>query len=150
MQTYVKTGKAKLKKQKILNCLKKFGMTLLALPFFLLMLWVLYEAIGMCVNRTATKRQTEALRRNLENAIFDIEIADICSKTGNTSGTGNHVECLSFIAFSTGMQKAEIESRMSKYYASDEDTWHVEEKGDGNYIIYVNTAAPFADNIEGH
>ncbi len=139
-----------MEKQKILNCLKRIGKTLLVLPFFLLMLCVLYEAIGMCVNRIATKRQTEALRQNLKNAIPDIEIADICSKTGNTSGTGNHVECLSFIAFSTGMQKAEIESRMSKYYALDENIWHIEEKGDGNYIIYLITSAPFADNIEGH
>ena len=108
----------------------------------------MYETFGMCVNHLATKRQTEKLQINLESEIPDIKIVSVYSETGNTSGTGNHVDCLSTITFSTGMQKSEIESSMSKYYEFDD--WYLDKTNTGQYLFYLNTAAPFEDNIEGH
>ena len=96
------------------------------------------------------KEQTNALQMNLESEISDIEIISVYSETGNTSGTGNHVDYLSSIIFSTEMQETEIEDRMSKYYMFDDGSCYVNKTDDGYYTIYINTPAPFADNIEGH
>lgn len=104
----------------------------------------------MCINHIATEKQTKTLQMNLENEISDVEIVSIYSETGNTSGTGNHVDCLSSIIFSTEMQKTEIEDRMAKYYVFDEWSCYINKTDDGNYMVYLNTSAPFADNIEGH
>lgn len=130
--------------------LKRFGIAILTLPITLLVIWGLYEVFGMCINHIATKEQTNTLQMNLENEISDIEIVSVYSETGNTSGTGNHVDCLSSIIFSTEMQKTEIEDCMSKYYVFDEWSCYVDKTDDGYYTIYINTSAPFADNIEGH
>jgi len=110
----------------------------------------MYEVFGMCANHMAAKEQTNTLQRNLENEISDIEIISVHSETGNTSGTGNHVECLSSVIFSTEMQETEIEARMSKYYTLDEWSCYVNKTEDGYYTICIITSAPFADNIEGH
>lgn len=130
--------------------LKRFGIVILALPIALLVIWELYEVFGMCINHIATKEQTNTLQINLENEISDIEIVSVYSETGNTSGAGNHVDCLSSIIFSTEMQKSEIEDCMSKYYVFDEYSCYVDKTDNGYYTIYINTSAPFADNIEGH
>jgi len=130
--------------------LKRFGIGILTFPIILLVIFGLYEAFGMCINHIATKEQSNTLKTNLENEIFDIEIVSVYSETGNTSGTGNHVDCLSAIIFSTEMQKTEIEDCMSKYYVFDEWSCYVNQLDDGYYKIYVNTSAPFANNIEGH
>ncbi len=130
--------------------LKRLGITVLLLPTILLVIWGLYEVYGMCVNHMTTEEQTRTLQANLETEISDIEIVSVYSETGNTSGTGNHVDCLSLIIFSTEMQKNEIEDRMSKYYVLDEWYCFVNKMDDGNYTIYINTSAPFVDNLEGH
>lgn len=130
--------------------LKRFGAAVLVLPIILFVIWGVYEVFGMCINHIATKKQTNTLQMNLENEISDIEIVNVYSETGNTSGTGNHVDCLSSIIFSTEMQKTEIEDCMSNYYMFDESSCYVNETDDGYYAIYINTSAPFADNIEGH
>lgn len=130
--------------------LKRFGIEILFLPVTLFVIWGLYEAFGMCINHISTRKQTDTLQMNLESEISDIEIVDVYSETGNTSGTGNHVDCLSSIIFSTEMQKTEIEDYMSKYYVFDGWSCYVNKTDDGYYIIYVNTSAPFPDNIEGH
>ena len=117
--------------------LKRLGVALLFLPVMLVVVFVIYEIFGMCMNHIATKEQTDTLRGNLEN------------ETGNTSGTGNHVDCLSSITFSTEMQESEIEACMSKYYVFDEWGCYVR-KRDGCYMIQIITSAPFPDNIEGH
>ena len=130
--------------------LKRFGITFLSLPIILMAIFVLYEILGMCVNHIATQKQTHTLQMNLENEISDIEIISVYSETGNTSGTGNHVDCLSSIIFSTEMQDREIEDSLSKYYVFDEWNCYVNKTDDGYYTMYVNTSAPFADNIEGH
>ena len=123
---------------------------ILSLPIALIAVWVLYEIFGMCINHIATKNQTNTLRTNLESEISDIEIISVYSETGNTSGTGNHVDCMSLIMFSTEMQETEIKDCMSKYYVFDEWSCYVNKTDDGYYKIYINTSAPFADNIEGH
>ena len=104
----------------------------------------------MCVNHIAAGEQTKTLQANLENEIADIEIIKVYSETGNTSGTGNHVDCLSSIVFSTQIQESEIEECMTKYYVFDEYSCRVSKTQDGYYVIDINTSAPFADNIEGH
>ncbi len=123
---------------------------MLSLPIALPVVWALYEIFGMYINHITTKEQTNTLRTNLESEISDIEIISVYSETGNTSGTGNHVECLSSITFSTEMRKTEIEECMSKYYVFDGWNYYLNKTDDGYYIIYINTSAPFADNIEGH
>lgn len=130
--------------------LKRFVVVILSLPITLVIVWGMYEIFGMCINHIATKEQTNTLRMNLENEISDIEIIGVYSETGNTSGTGNHVDCLSSIMFSTKMQEMEIEDCLSEYYVFDEWSCYVNKTEDGYYTIYINTSAPFADNIEGH
>jgi hypothetical protein len=86
------------------------------------------------------------LQTNLESEISDIEIISVDSETGNMSGSGNHVDCLSSIIFSTELQETEIENCMSKYYFFDEWSCYVNKTDDGYYKICINTSAPFADN----
>ena len=129
---------------------KRFGIVMLSLPIALVIVWMLYEIFGMCINHITTKEQTNTLRTNLESEISDIEIISVYSETGNTSGTGNHVECLSSITFSTEMRETEIEECLSEYYVFDGWNYYLNKTDDGYYIIYINTSAPFADNIEGH
>ena len=130
--------------------IKRIGRSILLFPIVLLAVFVLYEMFGMCVNHIATRQQTKQLQTNLERAIPDIEIIDVYSETGNTSGTGNHVDCLSSITFATEMRESEIVSRMSEYYKYDEWSCFVKKTEDGDYLFYLNTSAPFADNLEGH
>lgn len=130
--------------------LKKLGIVILSLPIILVVILVLYEIFGICINHITTNKQTNTLKINLENEISDIEIINIYSETGNTSGTGNHVDCLSSITFSTKMQETEIKNCMSEYYVFDEWSCYINKTDDGYYIICINTPAPFADNIEGH
>ncbi len=130
--------------------LKRLGIVIVFLPIVLIVIWIAYEIFGMFMNHMATRKQTNTLRMNLESEISDIEIIDVYSETGNTSGTGNHVDCLSSIIFSTEMQETEIEGRMSKYYVFDGWSCYIDKTDEGCYTIYINTPAPFADNIEGH
>lgn len=130
--------------------LKRFMIMVLSLPVMLVIVWGMYEIFGMCINHIATREQTNTLQMNLESGISDIEIISVYSETGNTSGTGNHVDCLSSVIFSTKMQEAEIEDCLSKYYVFDEWNCYVNKTEDGYYTIHINTSAPFADNIEGH
>ena len=129
---------------------KKIGWVILFLPFLLILFFIVYEIFGMCINHHATKQQTNLLQVNLENEISDIQIINIYSETGNTTGTGNHVDCLSAIIFSTNMPESEIRDTMSKYYEFNEWNCFLNKTDDGNYLFYLNTAATFEDNIEGH
>ena len=133
-----------------MKLVKRVGVVLLSLPIILIVIFILYEIFGMCINHIATKRQTDKLQINLENKILDIKIVDVYSETGNTSGTGNHVDCLSAIKFSTKMQEFEIENSISEYYEFNEWSCFVNRTDDGNYVFYLNASAPFKDNIEGH
>lgn len=130
--------------------LKRTGIFILLLPCMAIAIWLAYEIVGMCANHMATWKQTNTLQENLKREISDIEMINVYSETGNTSGTGNHVDCLSSVLFTTEMQGSEIEECMSKYYTFDEGSCYVDKTEDGYYTIYINTSAPFADNIEGH
>ncbi len=130
--------------------LQRLGIVVILLPTILITIFIIYEYFGMCINHLATQKQTNTLQRNLENEISDLEIISVYSETGNTLGTSNHVDCLSSIAFSTEMQETEIETCMSKYYTFNDWDCYVNQTDDGNYIFYINTSAPFRDNIEGH
>ena len=130
--------------------LKRSGAAVLLLPFLCSISFILYEVFGMCINHIATERQTAELRSNLESVIQDIQIISVSSETGNTSGTGNHVDCLSSITFSTQMQESEIKDSMAEYYELNEWSCYITKTEDGLYLFYLNTSAPFADNIEGH
>lgn len=130
--------------------LKRFWVVMISLPIVLAAAWGLYEIFGMCANHSAAKKQTDRLRMNLEREITDIEIISVDSQTGNMSGTGNHVDCLSVVVFSTEMQEAEIEDCLSEYYVFDDPDCSMRRTEDGFYRISVLTSAPFADNIEGH
>ncbi len=130
--------------------LKRTGAAVLLLPFICIISFILYEVFGMCINHIATELQTAELRSNLESVICDIQIISVSSETGNTSGTGNHVDCLSSITFSTQMQESEIKDSMAEYYELNEWSCYITKTEDGLYLFYLNTSAPFADNIEGH
>ena len=147
---FAKSEKSGVEEGIFMKLLKGFGITLLSLPIILIVIFVLYEIFGMCVNHMTTKKQTTTLQMHLESEIPDIKIISVYSETGNTSGTGNHVDCLSSIIFSTEMRDREIEDSLSKYYVFDEWNCYVNKTDDGYYTMYVNTSAPFADNIEGH
>lgn len=129
---------------------KRAGAVLISLPVLLLAFFVFYEVFGICVNHMSTRQQTDQLLENLEQEIPDLTILTVHSETGNTSGTGNHVDCLSSITFSTEMQEFEIRNRLSKHYSFDEWACYLAGTEDGNYLFYLCTSAPFADNIEGH
>lgn len=123
---------------------------LLSLPFILIAAFISYEVFGMCANHISTSKQTRSLQMDLQKEIPDIKIISVYSETGNTSGTGNHVDRLSSIIFSSEMPETEIEDRMSKYYALDGWSCYLRRTDDGHHMIYLNTPAPFPDNIEGH
>lgn len=129
--------------------IKRIIVGIFCIPFVLAGCYILFEIFGMCVNHISTSRQTRELTRNLTQAISDVEITDVYFETGNTSGTGNHVDSLSLITFSSKQSLDEIQGSMSEYYEWDEWNCFIEER-DGEYIFYLNTAAPFPDNIEGH
>lgn len=63
--------------------LKRCGIVILSLPIALAAVWMIYEIFGMYTNHTATVKQTNTLRMNLENEISDIEIIHVYSETGN-------------------------------------------------------------------
>lgn len=129
---------------------KGIGIMIILMPFILIAAVILYEMVGMCVNHAATDRQTNGLQADLTENIPDITILEINSVTGNASGTGNHVECMSTITFSTKMTENEIKEAMSEYFASDNKYCMIKKEEESCYSFYVETSAPFPDNIEGH
>ena len=130
--------------------IRKILISLCILPFLLIAALVLFEVFGMCVNHIATARQTNRLKKVLEKEIGDVEIIDIYSVTGNTSGTGNHVDCMSVATFITAKQQTEIENILSGYYELNEWSCFVTRSEAGDFTFCLITSAPFRDNIEGH
>lgn len=133
-----------------MKLLKTLAKILISVPLVLIGLLIAYEALGFCVNHIATGRQTKQLVATLEAEVPDIEIIDIHSETGNTGPTGNHVDCLSVVTFSTGMEQSDLEDRLYRHYEYDMWTCYLSPTEDGNYLFRLNTSAPFVDNIEGH
>lgn len=128
--------------------LKRTFIVILLLPLILIFAYIIFEIFGMCVNHISTANQTNELQNILEDKIADIEFIEVHSETGNTSGTGNHVDCLLKITFSTEMQIDEINNILSEIY--DNDDFILNKDENGNYKLKLCTFAPFWDNIEGH
>jgi glutamine amidotransferase-like uncharacterized protein len=103
------------------------------------------EIVGCIANHAATDKQTKELNAYIEKSIEDASIIDTYSFTGNTTGTGNHVECESKITFNSDMSEDDVDRIFAAQYKYREL-----EKKDGSYIITVYGDAPFPDNIEGH
>ncbi len=135
---------------KLFKIFKGIGITLLFLPFLAIAGIIIFEIIGMCANHVTTDRQTDKLQTDLTEKIPDIEIVHVSSETGNASGTGNHVECMSTIIFSTEMTEDEIKAALSEYYTSDNQYCTIKKEDGNSYSVYLESAAPFPNNIEGH
>ena len=60
------------------------------------------------------------------------------------------MECMSTIIFSTEMNESEIQGAMAAYYDFDNECCVIKKEEDGTFSIYLETSAPFRDNIEGH
>ena len=133
-----------------MKLLKRIALIILSVPLILIGILILYELFGMCVNHLATARQTKQLVAVLKEEVPDIELIDVHSEIGNTSGTGNHVDCLSLITFSTEMQQPDLEEKLYQHYEYDEWMCFLSQSEDGDYVFRLNTSAPFAGNIEGH
>ena len=121
------------------------GITIVSIPVLLLVLFVVIEVVGSIANHAATNKQTNELTAYIEKSIEDASIIDTYSFTGNTSGTGNHVECESMITFNSDMSEDDVNHIFEVRYKYREL-----EKKDGSYVITVYGDAPFPDNIEGH
>ena len=130
--------------------IKRICVIIMSLPVILIIVLITFEIFGMCVNHLATSRQTKELQSNLENEIDGIKIIDVHFQTGNLSGTGNHVECLSVVTFSTTLEECEIKKIMSKYYNIDNQNCFLKKPDQGIYSFIQETTAPFPNNIEGH
>ena len=130
-----------------MKILKKVFIGILAIPLLL----ILYEVFGMIVNHSSTGIQTNRLRRDIVDAIPNTRIISVESQTGNTSGTGNHVDCLSCITFSSDLSLSEVEEKLSSNYEWNDLNCYVQETDTaGEYLFFLRKRAPFADNIEGH
>lgn len=130
--------------------LKKLFLAVVLLPALLLAGCAAWEVYGLCANHAATARQTQQLQAELARCIDDFELIEVYSETGNLSGTGNHVECASKITFSTNLTEDEIADAMAEYCAARHAGWGVGQTEDGAWWFYMDTSAPFPDNIEGH
>lgn len=159
-----------------MKVLKGIGLVVVCIPVLLVALFVAYELVGAAVNHAATAAQTERLKKTLRAELPSAEILDAYAETGNTSGTGNHVDMLSVVLFRTEAGELEIAEKLKDGLDWDggEGRWvaqaaaiQAEHERDGYafsfldglacpedlehcYILYWNESAPFADNIEGH
>lgn len=131
---------------KCITFLKKSGITALCLPVLLVLFFIIWELFGMCVNLISTEIQTKQLCSVIEKEFPNAGIIHKHSETGNTSGTGNHVDSLSAVTFSADLDKEQIFERLSGYY----NYFYICETDNGCYIVEVVTSAPFWDNIAGH
>ena len=130
-----------------MKALKKVLIGILALPLLL----ILYEVFGIIVNHASTGIQTSRLRHNIVDTWPDTDIISVESETGNTSGTGNHVDCLTRITFTSDLSLSEVQDKFSKTYEWNDLNCYVEETDKaGEYLFFLRKRAPFVNNIEGH
>ncbi len=152
---------------------KKVLKAIIFIPITLIALVITFEIIGMIINHAATVRQTRTLQNTIQKELASVEIIDTYSETGNTSGTGNHVDMLSVVLFKTEDNPGEIEDKLKEYYVFDEWTcfivsldtvkqkqnegfysfanqMNIPTPSENSYFMYLNQSAPFADNIVGH
>ena len=157
-----------------MKTLKRIGIITVCIPLFLILVFIVFELVGMGVNHYATNQQTTSLKETIASGIPDAEILDTYSETGNTSGTGNHVDMLSVMLVKVDEELSELESSLNESYPLDSWSFGIEETSSvksrydesgypsyfqvlavpeemqNTYIIYLRQSAPFADNIEGH
>ena len=159
-----------------MRLVKRIAIGVACVPVFLFALFVAYELIGMVVNHIATSMQTSRLEKTLEKELPGVEILGSYSETGNTSGTGNHVDMLSVVLFRTELERDGITRRLEpffrftdgwscwiadagvikrehekdRYALSFFDKLDAPAEPTNCYILYLNESAPFPDNIEGH
>ncbi len=109
------------------------------------------ELAGIVVNQASTTMQTSKLRKEIAEVIPNTEIISAKSQTGNTTGTGNHVDCLSLVTFSSDLSISEVQDKLDDTYEWNDLNCYVEETDKtGEYLFYLRKRAPFADNIIGH
>lgn len=125
----------------------KFLLCIFAIPLIMIAL----EIFGIIVNHASTGIQTSHLQHNITEAIPNTEIISVESQTGNTTGTGNHVDCLTRITFISDLSLSEVQDKLSSTYKwSDLNCYVAETETKGEYLFFLRKRAPFADNIEGH
>ena len=130
-----------------MKTMKKVLIGILAVPLFL----ILFEIFGMIINHASTGIQTNRLRHDIVDAIPNTEIISVESQTGNTTGTGNHVHCLTQITFTSNLSLSDVRDKLDDTYEWNDLSCYVEETNKaGEYLFYLRKRAPFADNIEGH
>ncbi len=141
---------------KALKVIKTVLITILCIPFVLILLFIGYEILEIIVNDISAEKQTTELENSI-SAQENVQILDSYTYTGNTSGLGNHVDMLSLI-----LVKGEIAlnedyevydcSEMTDERLSDEFYCYLEypENMENCYIVAMNNSAPFSDNIIGH
>lgn len=132
-------------KKSICKFLVQIGITIVSIPIILIALFIVIEIVGCIANHATTDKQTKELTAYIEKSIEDASIIDTYSFTGNTTGTGNHVECESKITFNSDMSEDDVDRIFAAQYKYREL-----EKKDGSYIITVYGDVPFPDNMEGH
>ena len=124
---------------------KKVLISILAVPLLL----IFFEVFGMIVNHASTGIQTNRLRREIIDTIPNTEIISIESETGNTTGTGNHVDCLTRITFTSDLSLSEVQNKLSKSCKGNDCYVKGTDKA-GEYLFFLRKHAPFSGNIEGH
>ena len=130
-----------------MKALKKVLIGILVVP----LLMVLFEIFGIIVNHASTGIQTNRLRRDIVAVIPNTEIISVKSQTGNTTGTGNHVDCLSQITFTSDLPLSDVRDKLDSTYEWNDLSCYVKEtEKKGEYLFFLRKRAPFADNIEGH
>ncbi len=100
----------------IMRVLKGVVISIVGIPLLLIAFMIGIEVVGYFANHAATDRQTKELRNVILQEIDDAEIIDEYSETGNTSGTGNHVDCLSRISFSSDKNQETIAEILDTNY----------------------------------
>ena len=136
----------------ILRVLLGIGITIAMIPSLMITLGIGYEIYGYLANHAATDKQTKALEKVIVTEIDGVQIKDVYSETGNTTGTSNHVDCLSRITFSSDKDQDQVSEILKKHYdCNDEDYFTVTIKREnGIYIVTQISQAPYPYNIEGH
>ncbi len=146
-----------------LKFLKGLGIFILILPFLLIVLFVLYELVGIVVNSIATDIQTNDVIGIVEEA--DCEIIDSYSFTGNT-GNGNHVDMLTLVIVRTenvsDLEKAISDDESIRFvilsdlddknstFSDELKEMDYPDNTDNCFLVWKCKYAPFVDNIMGH
>lgn len=157
-----------------MQVLKKVFIVILSIPVIIIGLFIIFEIFGMIVNHAAAGIQTRKLANTVKE-IDGLEIMDTYSETGNTSGTGNHVDMRTILIVRTDKGILSLQECLKEYADMDEWSFQIEklsdvkkaheeygylsrvydilkipDKDEECFLIYYMDSAPFADNIEGH